>query len=70
MAKDYIEELTVDGGFTERQAEALRKIFARQETTLEAAATLNASFGDLSTADVNDTLVADADGVYQVNPVA
>lgn len=68
VAKD---ELAVGaGGFTAAQVQALRNVFEDLEDRMAAVETVAASFGDLSTADVNDTLVADANGVFQVNPVA
>lgn len=59
---DFVQEITVGAGFTAAQVEALRKIFERQEDVLN-------KFGDLSGADENDTLVADSDGIFQVNAV-
>lgn len=63
------DELTVAGGFTDFQIRALDAIFEAYETRIAALEVLAASFGDLSAADANDTLVADAQGVYQVNAV-
>ena len=66
-ASVVVNEIAVGAGFTASQVEALRKAFENYENRI---ATFEAAFGDLTTADVNDTLVADADGVFQVNPVA
>jgi len=64
-----LEHLVVGGGFTEAQATALIKAFEVYEDRTATLETLAASFGDLSAADADDTLVADSEGVFQVNAV-
>ena len=64
-----IDLIQVGGGFTAEQVDALRKCFEVYEDRVAANETLAASFGDLSSADNNDTLTADADGVFQVTAV-
>jgi hypothetical protein len=64
-----IDLLTVGGGFTAEQVDALRRCFEVYEDRVVANETLAESFGDLSSADNNDTLVADSNGVFQVNAV-
>lgn len=68
-----LDNLQVGGGFTHEQVQALINAFEVYEdrlTTAEATlATLDGYFGDLSTADADDTLTADAQGVFQVTAV-
>lgn len=61
-----VDNIIVGNNFTEAQVKALRDAFEVYENRMVAVETLAASFGDLSAADANDTLAADAQGVFQV----
>jgi len=64
-----VQNITVDNNFTSGQVQALRNAFEAYENRIADLEATAASFGDLSAANANDTLVSDANGVFQVNAV-